>query len=302
MNVGLNCDRSSFLPNSEDTLLYQAVLLTGDIPRAAWREWIARVGSFTDALRGSHRLTIKRLLPLLQVSQKRNDLAIDTGVLRILRAAYLGEATRASYCRRIGRDVIGKFADGQLSPVVLRGFAFSETIYDEPPLRHCHDIDLLIAAGLEIAATATLNQLGFSANGNRPPGDGVRLIHRSGFPVVLHASILTREIDALLADEMKARCETGTVAGLMARVLAPCDAFLSTLGHAWTNQNCRSPMWICDLRLLADRLSITDWAIARDSAQRAGLTLPFCAALDYLQSQLEARLPSSIREQTKTQH
>jgi hypothetical protein len=288
-----HAQRSQYLPTPTQTLLLRAALGSGRTARAAWQSWNQHVGDVRSALRGKDRLWTKRLLPLLLSSVKRNRLEADPQLLTFLKMAYTAEVARDTVCRRTGKEVLRQLTQETLTPIVVRGFAFSETVYAEPCLRHCHDIDLLLDDDGARQARNVLLGLSFLPDGELP-GGRLRLVHTSGLPVILHRHLFPAGIDRPLLAEVLNRSERRPIAGAMANLLAPADALLHACTHAWSTEGCWSPMWICDVWFLLATLRSSDWTLAGDIARRARVEKPLSLTLHYLQTELDAPIPSSI--------
>jgi hypothetical protein len=251
------------------------------------------MGDVRSALGGEDRLWTKRLLPLLLSSVKRNRLAADRQLLTFLKMAYTAEVARDAVCRRTGKEMLRQLTKETLTPIVVRGFAFSETVYEEPSLRHCHDIDLFLEYGGATQVRDVLLRVNFLPDGEMP-GDRLRFVHTSGLQVILHRHLFPAGIDTLLLAEVLNRSERRLIAGAMSNVLAPADALLHACTHAWSTEGCWSPMWICDAWFLLAGLRNSDWALACDIAHRAHVEKPLSLTLHYLETELEAPIPSSI--------
>jgi hypothetical protein len=251
------------------------------------------MGDVRAALVGKDRVWIKRLLPLLLVSVQRNHLAADRQLLTFLKVAYTAEGARDAACRRLGHELLRQLGNETLTPIVIRGFALSETVYAEPALRHCHDIDLFLEQGGVSRAGNVLSRLGFLPEGGMP-GDRLRFVHRSGLPVILHRHLFPGGLDELLFAEAQRRCQSRPIAGALAHVLAPADALFHACTHAGRPGGCRSPMWICDVWFLLAGLRELDWALVADTARRAQAETLLSRTLRYLETELDASVPSWV--------
>lgn len=282
------------LPTPTQTLLLQAALLDGVPARDAWIRWQAGGGDVQQALRGPDRLWTKRLLPLLWIAVQRHRLPADGRTRTLLKLAYAAESVRDAVCRREGGAVLQRLAQDGLAPVVIRGFAFAETVYDEPCLRHCHDLDLFLARDGARQARTTLARLGFAA---RPDAGEPRLrcAHPSGWEVTLHGGLFPAGVEAGLEADALERCERREIARVTSLVLAPVDALLHACAHAWSPDGYPSAMWIADLwRLLAKRPD-ADWTDVAEGARRAGVATPLARTLEYLATDLGAQVPAALR-------
>jgi hypothetical protein len=291
---GAAVDQRPGLPGPIQTLLLRAILLSGDPATDAWDCWRGHRGDVRRALVGDDRIWIKRLLALLWDSVGHRRLPADRGLRTFLKMAYMAEAVRTDFCRRQGRAVLRELARDGLAPIVIRGFAFSETVYDEACLRHCHDIDLFLAEDGTRRAQATLSRLGFTVRG-QTAADRVRLAHPSGWEVILHGTLFPADVDARLETDALERCEHRPIAGTPSRVLAPVDALLHACAHASCDAVLPSPMWICDLWFLLTRRRDDDWSAAAEMARRGHLEAALSRALRYLATALRAPIPVPLR-------
>ena len=284
---------SGSLPTPTQTLLLRAVLLAGDSARDAWRQWLEGGADVRQALQGPDRLWTKRLLPLLWISLARHRLTADAELQTLLKLAYTGEAVRNAFCRREGRAVLRRLTQEGLAPVVLRGFALSETVYDEPCLRHFHDVDLFLPNDGARQAQMALAHLGFAPNSESH--GRLRCVHPSGLQVILHGSLFSARLDTRLEADALKRCEEKTIAGVSCLTLAPADALLHACDHAWSRNGFPSPMWICDLWLLLARRPDADWTAVTGGAARARVAKPLARTFEYLATELEASIPAALR-------
>lgn len=143
-------------------------------------------------------------------------------------------------------------------PLVLRGVALAFGTYDEPVLRHCHDLDLLVAG---------------------PAGGRT---HPSGLPIARHASLFGPALPAVRLDDVAADAVPVVVAGQEARALHPADALVHVCGHAATRGRPAGPLWGLDAAMLVRRHPDLDWdrVVARARAwQVSGAVAPLLAWL-----------------------
>jgi hypothetical protein len=282
------------LPTPTQTLLLRAALLAGDPARDAWRQWREGGGHVRQALQGPDRRWTKRLLPLLWISVARHRLTADAELQTFLKLAYTAESVRNAFCRREGHAVLRRLTQEGLAPVVIRGFAFSETVYDEPCLRHSHDLDLFLPNGGAHQAQTVLTLLGFSAH-SEALGTRLRCVHASGLQVTLHGSLFPPGVDARLEADALERCERRTIAEAPSLVLAPVDALVHACAHASSPDGFPSSMWICDLCLLLARRPDADWTAAAGSAGCARVARRLALTLECLATELDALIPAALR-------
>ena len=289
MTTTAHADRLAFLPTPPQSLLLRAALLSGDAARTAWDRWTIRSSSLRGALGSVDRLTVKRLLPLLLFSVKRNGLDADPEALVILKSAYTAEAVRDIVCRRLGRAVIRELTNARLDPIVWGGFALSETVYAEPALRHCHTIELHVADADPGRVRGAMSRIRFSPNGESR--SSLRFVHPTGLPVVVHRQLVAANADSPWARGIAERCEERSIAGTPAKVVGSVDALLQACVSGASGEAGSCPLWICDAWLLLARLQPSHWSLAWTIARSADLEKVFGSMVDYLRSELDADAP-----------
>jgi hypothetical protein len=182
------------LSSREETSLLRACPYSGDRGRAAWEEaralWAA---TEREAGQGAVGVTAipKSLGPLLLIALLRNGAVIGGALQTGLRMAYVAEEARSTTYRRVCRNVLSALTAASIPAIVLRGAALADSVYDDPVLRHCHDIDLLVSrSDLRRAATLCRSQ-GFAPamNGRGHACEDVRLDHTSVRPLQLDSRL-----------------------------------------------------------------------------------------------------------------
>jgi hypothetical protein len=139
-------------------------------------------------------------------------------VMSVLRAGRAHEELRVEAIERVCTDVLTG------DPIiVLRGTALAYGAYDEPVLRHCHDLDLLVA--------------------DRPG----TTIHDCGFPVVRHVSLFRAPLHAVRLDDVVGDAVPVEIGGVSASSLHPADALVHICAHVATHGRTTSPTWAIDL-------------------------------------------------------
>jgi hypothetical protein len=287
---------SVILPTPEQTLLLRACLCSGDASRQAWRQWLERAGDPKEAL-AARDLGSRRLLPLLFDAARRNGLAADKALMTHLKTANFRDELRSKAYRAVCSEAIGVLGAAGVRPVVLRGAALAETVYPEPVLRHCHDLDLWVTehelprAGDALAASgyACAQQSGTAAR-------SLVLRHRSGVDVQLHTALFRLGYYEPPLDEMRERGRPCEVAGTPAWELSPADALLHVCGHAAESGSRENLCWAADAWFLITRSADLDWGLVADCALRGRLALPVSLMLGYLAGELGAPVPPAVLE------
>jgi hypothetical protein len=188
-------------------------------------------------------------------------------VLSVLRAARTHEELRTAAITDAIRETLERLREPAL---VVGGVAAAATAYEEWPLRHCHDLDLLVT---------------------ERPGEEV---HGSGFPVVRHTALYprggTRRGPSGALDAVWARAVEVEVAGFPARTLAPADAFAHVLGRAaWGVTTLR---WALDAWWIA-RAPALDWDVVARHAEAARCAAPVAVMARWLAEELGAEMPEA---------
>ena len=286
---------SIVLPAPEQTWLLRACLHSAESGRQAWETYLGKVGDPKKAMK-SDRWRGKELAPLLLIALQRNGVVADEAVLTYLRIAYLREELRTRTFRHILRDVLLTLAAGGVPHIVLKGAALADTVYEDPALRHCHDINILLQEADACRAASLLPSLGFT-----PPGEGpdprphpLTFIHESGLPLHLHRRLFTSEHYNVPSEELWARSQNGTITGVPTRILSPADNLLHVCIQASSNSSNESPRWVPDAWYLMVRYRNLDWSVLLDCALHNHLTLPLSVSLNYLTKDLSAPIPKII--------
>lgn len=295
---------SVILPMPEQTLLLRACLQSGEIARQSWEQWQAQTGGLQQYL--AHDIkAAKWLLPLLYTSLRRNDVAIDSGVLPLLKNAYVREQLRYEDYLAILADTLAPLTAGEVRAIVLKGAAVAETVYPEPALRHSHDIDLLIEPrDLE----STVSRL--ISSGLRPLPQGNRklpyvvLCHNSGLAIGLYPGLFQVPYYSLVegarAQAIWPYSLSHNFGGAEASILSPAASLWEVLGHASYSPNRRSLKWVCDAWFLIEDKAGPDWNLFTDLAARSNLALPLAVMLFYLAQSLHATIPLAVLERLRT--
>ncbi|MDQ6827317.1 MAG: nucleotidyltransferase family protein [Gemmatimonadota bacterium] len=283
------------LPTPEQTLLLRACLCDGADARDAWKRWVETVGDPKAAMAGD-RGSVKRLLPLLYFALRRGDADVDPALAPYLRLAYLREQMRSTTYLRICGDVLGALEQASVDAILLRGAALAATVYDDPALRHCHDIALLVAPDdVERAADALLGAgLERVTLHGEEGGMAALLRHETALPVELHTRLFSAALYELPLDELQGRSVEVRIGGATAHVLSPADALVHVCGHASYSESRASLRWIGDAWLLIDRNTDLDWDQVLQTTERSRLALPMLVALRYLTLELSARVPATL--------
>jgi len=165
----------------------KACLIRGQAGEDAWYSWVEAVGT-PSALKSTAWRGTKRWWPLLSKALQRNQIKVPSGLATALKSAYMTETIRYDYCRQVADEVLSILQKAGFDPVLNKGMAFAETIYEQPALRHCHELDIIICQG---PLKGAVKALGSDFRFPRPKPTSTRsrldLVHRSGLPLKLQS-------------------------------------------------------------------------------------------------------------------
>lgn len=281
------------LPTELERDLLRAVLWQGAAGRDAWRRWHERVGDPALAFERQHA-GLKGLVPLLHVAVGRNGVDVPPTFATYLRAAYFREELRGNAYRRILGRVLAAFAAADIRPLVLKGCALAEAIYDDPKSRHAHGIELLVRRPQADRAAAALRSLGFGPAGGGRLGKGESASswrHGSGLPLQLRVRLLGPRIYAVSDDELWSRSVPLALADTAAHTLGREHALLHVCASAATSADRSTLRWACDAWLLLRRSDGFDWPVFLDAVDAAQLALPLSMILRFVAEELAAPVP-----------
>jgi hypothetical protein len=276
------------LPDDHDTMLLRACLLSGDPGVNAWIAWRAEVESLETAFAHHHNAR-RRLMPLLHHALRRNGIRPHPKDLAHLRAAYVHESRRSELCTRVLLDALSVLA-GVVRVIVLKGAALAHSVYDEPALRHCHDIDLLVPPKEMKEAEARLTAAGFRRSSTTASDDEIRLIHSSGLPVAIHRRLFAHAGYCLVPEAVWAETATVAIRGTVVSVLSPSDALMHVCAHASYSRSRASLVWVCDAFLTVAHSRELDSQTLLQNVMRRNLTLPMAIMLGYLANELDVQV------------
>lgn len=298
---------SVMLPGPEHTWLLRACLYSDESGRQAWEVYHRLVGDPIKALLKSEQ-GIRALAPLLLSAFQRNEVVADTTLLTYFRVAYLREEMRSKIYRRILRDVLTALNTAGISHIVCKGTALADTVYADPTLRHCHDIDILFRTEDDLSIAAPLfPSMGFAPSEEAcDPGVGPTiLLHESGLPLRLHRRLFRVSEYEMPLDDLWGRSQIQSIAGVPARCLSPADNLLHVCIQAASCSGSRGSLrWVPDAWNILARYPNLDWRVLLECAIRSHLTLPLSVTLSYLAEELSAPIPPAVldRLSSASQH
>jgi hypothetical protein len=188
-------------------------------------------------------------------------------VVRPWRRAAIAAHLRGQQQLELLRDAMSAFQDRRVGAVVLKGLPLGETLYGDPFVRCCADIDLHVPSEQRAEAAAALTALGWRHLDGNAPWHETWSIWRddTAFHLELHSSLVSDHLAHLRTAAPTA--VTVSIAG--ERIRAHAGAFVAPYlaTHLATHQ--MPPLlWLVDFATLWQRSSAT----AREQAERVAQT------------------------------
>ena len=257
-----------------------------------WQAWQSDEIGPAESLRNPvHRL--RRLAPLIDANLRASCVRLDDPLKSFLRMAAAHEKMRWEAIESVVGASLTALGQHRMEFLVLRGVALAATVYPQPFLRHCHDLDLLVPPSGADAAADCLAKAGFIP-GLPPPGSDEEsrwMVHPSGFPVGIHVRPFrlrpwNRDIPWVKD------CPAHPFAGQEFHTLDPAQMLAVVCIHAVTVGSVHSPSWISDASRLVAATPQIDW----DRVVGSGPALPLWLTLSWLQRELGTPVPPEVLE------
>jgi len=269
-------------PSESETALLRACLHTGDSARSGWRRWLD--GRNPDGTALCETLaTWRTLLPLLARSARMNDLEIGRDVMSYLRATTAREELRAERYRPIAAMALAAIEETGARPLVLRGPALAATEYESWALRHCHDLDLLVAPDSCETANHALTHAGFVrlAGAVTARGDA-HFEHTSGLQIAVHTHPFAIRYYDAPAGAFERNLRSITLGNRSVASPSLEATFVHGLGHATYSASRRNLRWVSDAWQIVSRHPELDWRDVLERIVTHRLELPVSTLVAYL--------------------
>lgn len=168
-----------------------------------------------------------------------------------LRRTACAAAARATHLERVCAEIVGAATDAGLPVLVLKGPALGVLAYPRAAARPMDDVDLLVAAKHREEMAKLLHVRGYR---NDLRGEEDFLDASRAHSIDLHtAAVNTTRVPARRAlwpvtfEELWARSQTFSLAGVPARTLGPCDTLSHLAVHAVHHHGLAGGRWMADL-------------------------------------------------------
>ena len=294
-NHGLSDILSMLLLNEQQTLFLRACLWSGEEGCRAWLNWCETVSDTRDMLR-QKEFGVKGLTPLLYHNLQQNEVAINSSLLTFFRTAQIYEEKRTKVFREICQKVLAELTRAKKRFLVVKGSPLADTAFENPSLRHCHDLDIVLEDPEPREILALIASLDFTllTRNISSEWENLTLVHQDGLLVSLHRKFFGISLYNRGQKEMWARCEGKLVADVPCQVLSPADALLHVCGQAFASGHSILPTWVSDSWAIIVRFPDLNWEQLIACARQSHLALPMFVMLGYLAEKLQAPIPSQV--------
>ena len=260
-----------------------ASLQEGARGRHALDAWLATAGDPVAGLRDGV-LADRHLFALLQHTRRSETEPAE--LFSVLRAAAVHEGLRAETIGAAAAEAIGALDDAGVEVLVIGGAALAWARYPAAPLRHCHNIDLLVAPPDLAPARAALPLELADATGP------VRLLHPSGTRISLHTR-LHREPSRSAPADLAVHSIRFELAGAPARALGAADQLVQIAANA-------AAVYDPGLRWIADGWFVgfaadLDWDRVERHATVSQRTAPVSTLVEWLALNGGPEAPRALR-------
>jgi hypothetical protein len=288
------------LPTPRQTLLLRAALLPQPEAARSWSEWTDGLpeNSSPAAALADVGTGFKRLLALLGHHLRACATPADEEIHRCLRAVRLRERIRSEAARGHAGEALKRLTAAGVRLLLLRGFAFAESFYPEPSLRHCHDLDLILERSEWPLAERCLGEAGYQRVADNQTCLVLR--HASGFPISLHSRLF--RLDAFDDKALAESRQSVEILDQSVDVLTPPAALLHLCGHVVATGSHICPTWAADLWFFLnhdpDRVwQDPQWSSLLAHGTNCSVALLAAAALTvltYMKESIETQVPSQV--------
>lgn len=238
------------------------------------------------------------MAPLLLNALQRNEAAVEATLLTHFRTAHFREELRNKIYRRILRDVLSALNAEGISHIVCKGSALADTVYADPVLRHCHDIDILFLRDDDLLRAIPLfPSMGFASSWGTRDSEArpTTLIHESGLPLSLHRRPFRLPQYSVPREELWRRSQIQPIVGIPTRILSPADNLLQVCIQAASCSGSRESLrWVPDAWNIMARYPDLEWEVLLECATQNHLALPLSVTLGYLAKELNAPIPPAV--------
>lgn len=229
------------------------------------------------------RAVRERLGPLLHAALQRAGRAdVPTAVQTLLAQEYCRAAAAALYQQQELAAILRACADAQIPCIVLKGSALAVTLYPDPALRPCGDIDLLFPPDTIPQVMAILDELGYqnryhaSRTDRLPRTTSEHHCSRAGRRPSIVEPHWHITGNAYYARRMPSawfwqQTTPAMIGGEPTQVLATSAQFLHLVSHYALHYQGHHLLWLFDIALLVRHVPDWGWVALAGQARSFGL-------------------------------
>jgi hypothetical protein len=291
MHPALRAAVGRFLPDAHRTLLLRACLHDEAAGRDAWTGFMASVED-VPAFLGLGGRGQRRLAPVLTAGLARHGAPAPAELVTRLRTAAFHEELRCREVERVLAALLEALGRTGAPYLLLKGAALGYAAYDEPRLRHSHDVNLLVppeAPELPADALATAGFRPAPELADYP--DEIAFSHPTGLPLVVQSGLFRSASYQVPWSDLFSRGRMTTVAGCPTPTLSAADHLHHVCVHAASTPTSSSLVWAVDAWQLIRHMGRHDWRSLVEVAHCTGSAVPMAVALGYLVRELDALVP-----------
>lgn len=282
-------------PTPEQELLLRAALFRGKPSVDACAEWERTVG-FDHLDEGSYRM-----LPLLGRSLQTQGL--DHPMIGRLKGIHRRAWYENQLLFRDMESVLQRFHAAGIQCMLLKGAALVLQYYHDAGLRPMRDCDVLVPEERAVTAVRLLLDDGWRVL-TAWPGEltesfrrfrhALSMEHESGRQLDLHWHVLYDCCRRGADDDFWAASLPLEFHGTPVRALAPSDQFLHVCAHGVEWNEVAPIRWIADAITVLRQAPRLDWERIVRQTERRRMVPRVRDALRYLESRMEAPIPSEV--------
>lgn len=284
---------SSCQPTSDQEVLLDAILLSGDRAVEAWRSW-KRQNDINHVDPASFQI-----MPLLYWNMAREG--GNDPLMGKLKGIYRMAWARNQWLMNRALPALRALHEQGIPMMLLKGVALNALYGEEHGIRMIGDVDVLVPKGDAQRAFSVLEGLGWSPKGYLPRmsaeyisvSKGFGLIHPGGGALDLHWHLFPEDYVASHEEPVWRHAIPLPTAGVPTLAPSPTEMLLHVCVHGWAW--CPHPpfRWVVDAMTIL-RVSQTelDWQRLIEDARRRRLVPRLETALTYMQSRFDAEVPA----------
>lgn len=279
-----------------DLLISCARIVCGTGDKAGLEDALARVTSWDDAVEEAKRENLSAVVYRVLQRAGLLDQAPEQAVLALKTDYWNSQAGSLSIERELAR-VVQMLGQSGVQPLVLKGAAMANAIYDDPAMRMMSDVDLVVRRQDFQAACSAM-----ASDGSYQLRADMNAVYRELTHAVFcrtSGSRITFEIhQSLLGDIVLPKEDVvwGQAVPHPSGALALCteDMLVHLCVHAALRHQLRSLSQLLDIGLVVIKRPELDWELVKSRAVKFGVAKAVAEALDMMEQMLAVSAPADV--------